>query len=85
MVSNKSKATFEQTIKAQIKSLRKQLDQGSPSSMGPIPSSRRVGTVTHSYAPLPPKPDMWEAARSALTSVLSPGARAGPSDRNYVL
>ena len=25
MVSNKSKATFEQTIKAQIKSLRKQL------------------------------------------------------------
>lgn len=84
MVSKKSSATFEQVIKSQIKSLRKQLDQG-PTTVGYSNSSRRVGHgAANCHAPLPPKPDVWEAARSAFSSVVGSAAR-GISERTYVL
>lgn len=63
LITGNTKQTFEQAIKAQIKAIRKQLDKSpSPLQLG----SRRIEIASGSYTPLPPKPDMWEVARTTM-------------------
>lgn len=64
LVTGDSKRTFEQTLKGQIKELRKQLDK-TPSPVG-AGSPRRVELLSGGQAPLPPKPDIWEITRAKM-------------------
>ncbi|KAH8113220.1 P-loop containing nucleoside triphosphate hydrolase protein [Phellopilus nigrolimitatus] len=79
LVSGDSKMTFEQTLKSQIKALRKQLEKAPPSMGRNI--SRRGEIALGSYPPLPPKPDMWEATRASMVLAATSLARSG---RNFV-
>ena len=73
MVTGDQKKTFEEMIKCQIKKLRKQLDK--VPSAGAI-ASRRLELASSSPAPLPPKPDFWEMARSRMAYTLGRSERS---------
>lgn len=59
--SDENEQTFEEIIKEQIKKLRKQLNKPEFSVASRIYTNKSMGYISQ---PDPPKPDVWEVARS---------------------
>ncbi|THH11720.1 hypothetical protein EW145_g459 [Phellinidium pouzarii] len=75
LVADTNETPFEVLLKSQIKELRKQLNKSPPSvSLG---TSRRIQSGSEGRPPLPPKPDMWEAARSTMAQTMASLSRPG--------
>ncbi|KAI5124956.1 hypothetical protein M0805_007383 [Coniferiporia weirii] len=75
LLSDDEEWTFDSALRSQIKELRKQLDRSQPSINLGI--SRRTEGNLGGHPPLPPKPDMWEVARSTMAQASAMLGRPG--------